>query len=373
MTERRILDRLWTQPGTSYAAFAGKHLLQRRVEEPNRRKTKLRAEDVQNYLTQEPAYTQHAPRRKRFPKPFYNMSKLYHLVECDLIETGRVARFNDDVRYLLIAIECTSRKIFVVPMKDKTGDSSTMSFRHLLDNEFEEVPHTVRTDRGSEWKDGRFQRLLRERGIRHLYANNSEKVAMCERSIQTLQRRIHRYLTHNNTLRFLPVLEKIVKSINDSPHSSTGIAPNRFGPSDVYASWERYYKSHVQSPRPFRYSPGDRVRISRITDALGKAFRGTFTPQIYTVVARRASRPPTYELVDSLGEPVQGVFFEEELIASRDRPDRSYPVKDVVDRRRNPVTGASEVQVTWEGWPKKLRTWIPESRVKTTGTASHHD
>lgn len=193
---------------------------------------------------------------------------------------------------------------------------------------------------------------------------------MCERHIQTLQGRIHRYLTHNNTLRFLPVLEGIVKSLNDTPHSATGVAPNKFGPKDVYPAWESYYLAHVQGPRPFRFAPGDTVRFSRNLSALDKAFRGTYTQEIFTIVARRATRPPSYEVIDSAGRPVAGVFFEEELIRARDRPDQAYEVDSIVDRRRNPHTGTNEVQVTWRGWPSSVRAWIPERNVKTTARAA---
>lgn len=372
-TRKRILDRLWTQPGTSYAAFAGKHLLRRAAAEPSARKTRIVQEDVDRYLTQEPAYTQHAPSRKTFPKPFYNMSELYHLVEVDLIETGRISSFNDGVRYLLIAIECTSRKIFVVPMQNKTGQSSTNAFRQLLDHQFEKKPCIVRSDRGSEWKDAKFQKLLSERGIHHLYANNTEKAAMVERAIQTLQRRIHRYLTHNNTYNFLPALDKIVKSINDTPHASTSVAPNNFTSKDVYPAWERYYLSHIQPPRPFRFKPGDTVRASLLRrEGMDKSYRGTFTPQIFTIVGRRNTRPHSYMLADYEGNQLVGEFFEEELIRAKDRPDQTYTVGDIVARRVNPETKKKEVQVTWEGWPKTVRTWLPESEVVVTARARKH-
>jgi transposase InsO family protein len=357
----RELDRLWTQPGESWAAFAGQHLLRQAAA-----KSKLSADDVRDYLTQEPAYTQHAPRRLKFPKPFYNMTELYHLVEIDLIETGRIAQFNDGVRYLFLAIECTSRKIFVVPLKDKSGKSSTAALRQLLTHEFEEAPHILRTDRGSEFKDARFQRLLKQHGIRHLYANNTEKAGMAERAVQTLQRRIHRYLTYSNTLRFLPVLQDIVKSINDTPHSSTSVAPNKFTRKDIYPAWERYYLAHVQGPRPFRFAPGDTVRVSRLLDKFEKSFRGTYSPEVFTVAARRRTKPHSYELVNILGEPIQGVFFEQELIHAKDRPDQAYPIEDIVKRRKNPTTGQREVQVTWQGWPKSVRNWLPEKDVVTT-------
>jgi len=372
-TARRVLDRLWTQPGESYAAYAGQHLLRRAAAEAtSSRKTQLGAQDVKNYLTQEHAYTQHAPRREKFPKPFYNMVRLWHLVESDLIETGRVAQFNDGTRYLLLAIECTSRKLYVKPLKNKEGKTCANAFRELLDNEFQQDPATVRTDRGSEYKDSLFQNLLKKRGIRHLYASNTEKCAMCERAGQTLQRRLHRYMTHHNTYRFLPVLQDIVKSINDTPHGTTGIAPNKFKQEDVYPAWEKNYLKHmphIPTQRPFRFKPGDTVRASLIRRGIDKAYRGTYSPQVFTVRARRSTGPHSYELSNSEGEAVDGVFFEEELIMAKDRSDRTYMIEKIIGRRVNPKTKRREMLVTWVGWPSSVRDWIPESTQVVTGKA----
>lgn len=369
---RRVLDRMWTTPGASYAAYAGQHILRRAALEPSTRKTKLEPEDVQNYLTQEPAYTQHAPRREKFPKPFYNMVKLWHLVESDLLETGRVADFNNGVRYLLLAIECTSRKLFVKPLKNKEGATCTEAFRELLEKEFPQAPDLVRTDRGSEYKDAGFQKLLKDHGIRHLFASNTEKAAMCERAGQTLQRRLHRFMTHNNTYRFLPILQAMVKSINDTPHSSTGVAPNRFTQADVYRSWEDNYLKHlphIPDPRPFRFKPGDTVRASLLRRGLDKAYRGTYSPQVFTVTGRRKTRPHSYELSNIKGEPVAGLFFEEELIAAKDRPGRFYMIKKVHAERVNPQTKRKEVLVSWDGWPPSVRDWIPKTAQVTTSKA----
>ncbi|XP_034250168.1 uncharacterized protein LOC117650697 [Thrips palmi] len=292
------------------------------------------------------------------------MHRLWHLVETDLIETGRVANFNGGVRYLLLAVECTSRKLYVKPMLNKMGETCVEAFKELLENEFEQTPSTVRSDRGSEYRFKGFRNLMKEHGIRHLFANNTEKCSPCERSGQTLQRRLHRYMTHKNTYEFMPVLQDIVKSINDTPHSSTGIAPNKFSEKDVYPSWEKNYLKHmphIPAQRPFRFKPGDTVRASLQRRGLDKAYRGTFSPQIFTVKARRSTRPHSYELNNSKGEPVAGVFFEEELIAAKDRPDRRYMIEKIIDRRINPQTKRREVLATFVGWPPTVREWLPEN------------
>ena len=375
-TARRVLDRLWTQPGSSYAAYAGQHILRRAAAEPSSRKTKLGSQDVKNYLTQENAYTQHAPRREKFPKPFYNMHSLWHLVESDLLETGRIANFNGGVRYLLLAIECTSRKLYVKPLLNKEGETCVTAFKELLENEFDQIPHTVRTDMGSEYRYFGFKRLMKKHNIRHLFARNTEKCSMCERAGATLQRRLHRYMTHKNTYNFIPVLQKIVKSINDTPHASTGIAPNKFSQKDVYPTWEKNYLKHlphIPPQRRFRFKPGDTVRASLQRRGLDKAYRGTFSPQIFSVKARRSTRPHSYELNNYKGQPVAGVFFEEELIAAKDRPDRQYMIEKIIDRRINPKTKRREVLATLVGWPSTVREWLPESSQVITGRAVPKD
>lgn len=145
-TGKKALDDIWTRPGTSWAAFAGKDLLRRAAREKYRHRYN-HARDVAQYLAAEPAYTQLAPRRQVFRKPHYSIAQLYHLVELDLIETGRVAAFNDGVRYILYAIEAGSRKCFVRPLHDKKGPTVARALRSMIDTEFAQIPETVRTDR----------------------------------------------------------------------------------------------------------------------------------------------------------------------------------------------------------------------------------
>lgn len=366
--DRQKLDKLWTRPGHSYAAFAGRHLLRKRAAHEK----SLSSEVVDEYLTEEPAYTRFRPRKEQFPKPFYNLVKLWHLVEADLLETGRVANFNSGTRYLLLVIECTSRKIFVRPLPNKEGGTVAKAFKTIL-KQFDQIPDLCRTDRGSEFRDkNNFQKVLSDNNIRHVYANNTEKCAMCERAGQTLQRRLHRYMTYKNTYRFLNVLQDIVKSINDTPHASTGIAPNRFTQKDVYPSWEKYYLKHLPLPsrRPFRFKPGDKVRASFLRRGMDKSYRGTYTGEIFTVKARRLTNPHSYELLNYDGGPVAGVFFEEELVPARDRPDQAYMIQDTFKTRVDPVTKRKQSLVNFEGWSKTHRRWVDQSSVKTTGRSS---
>lgn len=230
--------------------------------------------------------------------------------------------------------------------------------------------------RGSEFKSSAFQSLLRSRGIKHKYASNTEKCSLAERGIQTINRRLTKYLVHNNTYRFVDILQDMIRSINAAPHASLlSRAPDDISQETLYPVWEAYYLSHAhtQQKLQFRYKVGDRVRISRLLSAMDKSYLGTYSEEIFRVVGRRHSRPPAYELQDILGSKVQGLFYEPELIRADDRPDREYLIRDVIRQFDDPDTGERMAEVNWKGWPKAHRSVISADTIVTRGRQQQLD
>ena len=336
---------------------------------------------MSDYLKSQPAYTQHAPRRERYLKPFYSVPALYYLMEMDLFETGRIAHFNSGTRYILLCIEAASRKLFARTLPDKKGATVAKEIEYLIEHEFDQVPTNVRTDKGGEFIAKAVQNVLKKFNIRHVIAHNTEKASLIERSGATLLNRLHRALTFHNTLNFIPYLAPIIKSINLTEHSSTGVAPGAFTQRDLYRSWEQNYLRHVAAPDyrrqlnkrgRYAFKPGDHVRISTLRrSGLEKAYRGTYTNEVFVVIRRRLGIPPSYDIapLHDTANPIEGRFFEPELIGVADEDDQMYPIDKVLSHRVNPSTGERECQVTWQGWPTSVKTWIPETHVVTTSQA----
>ena len=232
--------------------------------------------------------------------------------------------------------------------------------------------------RGSEFKSTSFQSVLRKRGIRHLFANNREKSALAERGLGILQLRLHRMMKFRNSFRFIDDLQNMVKSINDSPHASLlNIAPSEFiEKRDLYPIWATYHMRHLKKlpsamlPEiKFKFRLGQSVRVSRLTSGLSKAYDGTFSNEIFKIVARRHSRPPSYELTDILNNEVKGQFYEPELIAVSDREDQEYMVNNIIRRYTDPNTKTRMAVVNWVGWPKGHHSDIPEKNITVTSRA----
>ena len=95
-----------------------------------------------------------------------------------------------------------------------------------------------------------------------------------ERVIRTLFGRIQRYLTAKQTNKFTPVLQDIVRSYNETVHSSTNQKPNSVTKDTEQDLWEYAYKAYLKRPTSVvpksRFQQGQKVRISKFKQLFTK-------------------------------------------------------------------------------------------------------
>ncbi len=64
------------------------------------------------------------------------------------------------------------------------------------------------------------------------------------------------------------------------------------------------YKLKLPRTVSFKYSVGDKVRISKLRGVFRKGYEQTFTDGFFTITERIARDPPVYKLVDCMGGKV---------------------------------------------------------------------
>ena len=101
----------------------------------------------------------------------------------------------------MVAIDVLSKYAWVSPMKDKTGKSLIAAFNSILKNG--RKPEKLRTDKGTEFVNASFQDYLKKKGIDFYVATNEPKAAVVERLNRTLKSKQYRYVTSENTLRYI--------------------------------------------------------------------------------------------------------------------------------------------------------------------------
>ena len=86
--------------------------------------------EVIDFLSGVDAYTLRKPTRKRFPRRTVYSKGIADLIQADIADLSHIARYNDNYRYLLTAIDVFSKRAWALPLKSKTGCEVAAAFEN---------------------------------------------------------------------------------------------------------------------------------------------------------------------------------------------------------------------------------------------------
>ena len=171
-----------------------------------------------------------------------------------------------------------------------------------------------------------------------------------ERFNRTLKSKLWRYFTKHDTLAYVDILDAVVDTYNRTPHRSIGMAPDDVTSGNKARVWFRLYADHVDY-KESSLGVGDAVRISKARRVFKKGYLAQWTEEIFTIVERKSTRPPTFVLKDYGGEVLKGTFYPQEL-QKVSKADDVYRVEKILKRKKN------QVLVKWLGYPVKFNSWV---------------
>ena len=260
------------------------------------------------YLKTQDSYTLHKPAVRKFRRRKYTVKGLNDLVQMDLADLSSLSRWNGGIKYLLIWIDCYSRYLRVVPLKNKSAGTVTEAVNSLLQAQ---VPVNIQTDKGTEFRNQQLQDVFKNHNINFYTTQDPDtKAAFAERVIRTIKSRIYRYMTLKNTKRYIDVLQDLVTSYNSSKHRSIGMAPK-----DVTEKSINIAKVQHKSIKAHKYNVGDRVRIPLEKTAFSRGYTPNWTTEYFYIAKQLFTDPPTYKIKDGNGELILGSYYEPELQA----------------------------------------------------------
>lgn len=316
-----------------------------------------RRSEAAAWLTAQPAYLMH----RRAPKKFKRLKVIaafQQQIHADLVDVSDMANANAKVKYLLTAIEPFSKRAWIQPLLRKDGGSVTAAFEKILDG-LNFKPIIFFSDQGKEFLNSNFRTLLKKRNIDLRTSKDADvKGSVIERFNQTVLTKVHKYLTREKTNHYLDVLPDILKNYNETPHSATGLAPNRITHRNKEKVWLRLHKakSRERTKRETRFRLGDTVLIPKRKKPFSKGYHGAWTGEIFKVSKIRNTIPVTYNLQDLDGDEIVGIFYGPEL--QKIVPPSVYPIETVLDKKKD------KILVKWLYYPKKFNSWISVKDLK---------
>ena len=304
-TEYSKLHKLYTNYGP--ASFGSVDSLQKESGFPK--------EKIIQYLHSSDTYTKYRTARRKFQRLKTIVYRINEIWCIDLAYVDKLAKSNDGVNYLMVAVDVMSRFVRVQPMKNKYSTSARDAFMKMLDNNA--VPEKVWTDKGKEFK-AEFEAFCKQSGI-HTYTTESEtKATFAERNIRSIKNLIQKFRETNDSDHYLSDLQSLVGIINKRVNRVTKLAPK-----DVKKHHEPYLISLTTTKVPAKqpkYEIGDLVRISKsYVSPYAKGYFPQFTDELYRVYDIATLNPPTYNLEyydekTKKWDNVLGKFYESEII-----------------------------------------------------------
>ena len=184
-----------------------------------------------------------------------------------------------------------------------------------------------------------------------------------------MKNNIYRYLTNENTLKYVNILDNLVRSYNDSNHRSLGKyqTPEKVHNNNNESDIKKLFYFMYKKGKPGRKTISSTLDVGsnvRISDKLRsskfhRGFKKQNTLEIFTIRKTDESQhPPIYFLKDLNEEPIEGIFYREELVPTN--LPLTFPIK-ILGKKK--IRNKLFYKVSWIGYPETFHSFVPAKDV----------
>ena len=272
----------------------------------------------------------HRQTRRNFYRRKVEMRSLNDTWQSDLIDMQSYSRLNKGNKYILVVINNFSKFAYVEPLKSKSGPEVSEAFERILKRA--PVPRNLQTDRGLEYFNQHFKRLMRTYGINHYATYSDIKCSIAERFNRTFKTMLYKNFSLKGKFEWTRDLQEVVKLYNNTVHSTIKMRPAEVGIReekrilrDIYAR-----RVHIHNNK---FKVGDKVRVSKYKKIFDKSYHPNWSYEVYTIYKVQNTNPTTYLLTDAKERVLDGCFYEMELM--KPKYLNVYLIDKVIRRKGN--------------------------------------
>lgn len=354
---------LYTSPGHPIA-YAGLTKIYKHF------KGRLSKSFIQNALNHIDAYTLHREyKRPKVFNPYYAYIRRKNF-QADLISMLELKQDNDGYGYLNLIIDIFTRKVWIVPQKDKSANTTAQAMTNWLDSiENDSHPNKqIFTDRGREYTAAAVQTVFRSFGVKHDTTQNVLKASIAERCVKSIEVLIYKYLTDKGETRYIDVLPAIVKGYNNRNHRSLGGHSPNFADkktNEIYIRGlhaSRFAQRHKKGGRKPKLAMGDKVRVKTYPttgiSTVRRAYLQQFKGELFEITAINRTLPVPLYTIRSMDseDTIQGGFYSNEL---QKIAGDTFKIEKVLRRRGRGEN--EEYFVKWKYFSPRWNSWVKKS------------
>jgi len=237
---------------------------------------------IKRYLQRNITHSLHRPVRRNFPRRRIVTHFPGQIVQSDLIDMQRYSGSNSGYNFILVVIDCFSKKLWAYPLKKKRGEETANGLRHI----FLQMKYPVQTlifDEGLEYLNQHVSNLLKEYNVHSYHIRNKLKASTAERVNKTIKGIIWKYFTETGRHRWIDILDQVVSNYNNTYHRTIQMEPNKVtwkNRKQVFKNMFPKIKARVRC----RLRIGQKVRIALNKDIFEKGFTQNWSKETFAII-----------------------------------------------------------------------------------------
>ena len=249
---------------------------------------KVSNQEITDFINNQKSSQLHKPVQNiKENKKFIFALSPFQMVQIDLLDYQKYSKQNKGYNFILIAIDIFTRLAYACPIKNKKPESVLEAFES-----FDIKPLSIFHDSGNEYK-GVFLKYLNDNDIVDLKADigDHNSLGVIDRFSKTFKTIVSKYMTINDTTKYYPEINKIIKSYNNTPHNSL----NNIKPDDIIDNKENYdtvndinfakmkFNKSVMKKSINNFKVGSYVRIKLKKELFKKGYEVTYSKKSYQI------------------------------------------------------------------------------------------
>jgi hypothetical protein len=296
----------------------------------------------------------HKPARKHFLRRRVILKGIDDLWQMDLADVKNFSRVNRGYKYILVVIDCFSKYLWTLPVKNKTATEIRNAFNKIITTSNRKPSH-IQSDDGLEFFNKHFSDLMKKNNINHYSTFTAMKASIAERVIRTLKDKLYRQFSLLGKYRWIDHLQSITNEYNNTKHRTIQMKPSEVTHKNEKLVLKTIYNSRKNVKRNVFFHVGDIVRISKYKGIFAKSYTPNWSTELFNVVKVNITNPPTYLLEDMRKQPIRGMFYTEELQKAKHKD--VYLVEKILRRKKD------KLYIKWLGLDKSHNSWIQDSHI----------
>ena len=270
------------------ASYAGTDKLYETIKKEG--KFRMSKNKINEWISKQDGFSLQKQIKHKVVRPTVIVSGIDTQWDMDTGCMNRYSRSNDGYKYIMLAIDIFSKLVWTRPLHSRLAGESTKQMSSIL----KEVrkPRVIRTNDGTEYKNSKFKFLLKSNNIKFIYTENETKANYAERAIKTIKTKLIRYMTDNNTDKWVKILPE---SYNNTIHRSIDMAPTEVTRENETELWMKLYPNISKNKELkreqhyrkidsyFKLQVSANVRISQLKRVFQKEYNERWSREIFTI------------------------------------------------------------------------------------------